>query len=112
MAMSRQTMMAPIGGELYQEVADRQGKRILLTYNDLWTIIVCRASFNSNWVQIRQAAKSVTDPTGKQAVIARLWELEKMLGALPEIPLDVQTLHGQRAQHWFKTRSVVKERQW
>jgi hypothetical protein len=110
--MTRQTMMAPIGGELYQEVLDGQGKRILLTYNDLWMLIVCRDSLDRDWARAHQAAGLVADPAGKQALVEYLWELEQTLGELPEIPEEVKALHGQRAHHWFQSRPVLKERQW
>jgi hypothetical protein len=110
--MSGQTLMAPLGGEIYQEVFDRQGNRIVLTYNDLWMLIVCRTSMDGDWIRARQAAGMVMDPSHKQNLAERLWELEQMLGGLPEIPPGVQTLHLQRAHHWFKGRPVLFDRQW
>jgi hypothetical protein len=110
--MTSQTMMAPLGGEIYQEVFDRRGERIVLTYNDLWMIIVCRTSLDGDWVRARQAADMVLDASNKKALVERLWELDQLLGGLPEIPPSVQTLHLQRAHQWFKSRPILNDRQW
>lgn len=110
--MDTETLARPLGGELYMEIQDRRGNPIILTYNDLWMLIVCRTSLDGDWVRTRQACTMVMDAAGKQAVADRLWELEQLVGGLPEIPPVVQTLHMQRAHQWFKARPVVHEKRW
>lgn len=110
--MSTKTMMGPLGGEIYTEVKDRRGNVIALTYNDLWMLIVCRISQDGDWVRTRQAASVVEDATNKRALVERLWELEQMLGGLPEIPPNVLKLHERRAHLWFTQRPVVNDRNW
>lgn len=110
--MSTKTLARPLGGEIYQELKDRYGTPIVLTYNDLWMLIVCRTSLDGDWVKTRQAAGMVMDAAGKCAIAERLWELEQLLGGLPEIPPAVEMLHMQRAHQWFKGRPVVSEKRW
>ncbi len=110
--MSTRTMMGPLGGEIYTEVKDRRGNKVCLTYNDLWLLIVCRATYDGDWVRMRQAASLVADAASKRALIDHLWELEQMLGSLPEVPPTVVKLHSQRAHLWFNQRPVLNDRNW
>lgn len=107
--MTTQTLIAPLGGEVYQELFDRQGNRITLTYNDLWMLIVCRTGLEGDWIRTRQLAMMTTDAVGKQEIAQRLWELDQILGGLPEIPRRVQKLHLHRAHQWFKSRPVIHQ---
>jgi hypothetical protein len=110
--MSAQTLLRPLGGETYIQFLDHFQKTVVLTYNDLWTLIVCRTSLDGDWHRTRQAALLVYDATNKRAIADRLWTLEQHLGGLPEIPSDVQNLHIHRAYLWFKQRPVIQDKQW
>lgn len=110
--MTTKTLMGPLGGEVYIDLKDRWGNTISLTYNDLWMLIVCRASQDGDWIRTRQAASLVADANNKRALAERLWELEQTLGGLPEIPPTVLKLHMQRAHIWFKQRPVLHDRNW
>jgi hypothetical protein len=110
--MSAQTRLRPLGGEIYIQFLDQTKNTIVLTYNDLWMLIVCRTSLDGDWHRTRQAALLVQDGPNKRAIADRLWSLEKQLGGLPEIPSDVQNLHIHRAYQWFKQRTVILDKQW
>ncbi len=110
--MTAKTMLRPLGGELYDEFEDRWGNKITLTYNDLWMILVCRTSQDGDWLRTRQAAAMVMDAANKRALAEKLWELEQMLGGLPEVPLNVQSIHVHRAHVWFKQRPVIFDKKW
>lgn len=110
--MSTKTLATPLGGEIYQELKDRRGNVITLTYNDMWMLIVCRTSHDGDWIRTRQAASMVTDAANKRALAERLWELEQLLGGLPVIPPPVQTMHLHRAHQWFQSRPVQMEKRW
>jgi len=110
--MTTKTLARPLGGEVYEELKDRHGNVIVLTYNDLWMLLVCRTSLDGDWVRTRQAASMVMDAAAKCAIAERLWELEQLLGGLPTIPPGVQSFHLQRAHQWFKGRPVVYEKRW
>ena len=105
-------MLRPLGGETYLEFVDEAKNTVVLTYNDLWMLIVCRTSLDSDWHRMRQAASLVQDASNKQALADRLWSLEQRLGGLPDIPLDVQNLHIHRAYQWFKQRLVIVDKHW
>jgi hypothetical protein len=110
--MSAQTLLRPLGGETYIQFLDHSQKTIVLTYNDLWTLIVCRTSLDGDWHRTRQASLLVHDAANKRTIADRLWTLEQYLGGLPEIPSDVQNLHIHRAHLWFKQRPVIQDKQW
>jgi hypothetical protein len=110
--MVTKTLSHPIGGEIYQEFTDRAGNVFMLTYNDLWMLIVCRTSLDGDWIRTRQATEVVEDGKAKREIVDRLWELEQTLGGLPEIPSNVQNLHLHRAHQWFKMREVQTSRRW
>jgi hypothetical protein len=110
--MDTKTMLRPLGGEIYLEIADVGSKKIVLTYNDLWMLIVCRTSLDGDWIRTRQAASMVYDALQKQAVADRLWAIEQHLGGLPAIPSDVQNIHIYRAHQWFKQRPVLTDKKW
>jgi len=110
--MAAKTLLRPLGGETYLEIVDIAKNTIILTYNDLWMLIVCRTSLDGDWFRLRQAASMVQDASHKRAIADRLWRLEQELGGLPDIPLDVQNLHIHRAHHWFKQRPVLADKHW
>jgi hypothetical protein len=110
--MDTKTMLRPLGGETYLEIPDLVSSNVVLTYNDLWMLIVCRTSLDGDWVRLRQAASMVYDPLQKQAVVDRLWTLEQRLDGLPEIPTDVKNIHMFRAHQWFKQRPVRTDKNW
>lgn len=110
--MNTKTMLRPLGGETYLEISNAAHSPIVLSYNDLWMLIVCRTSLDGDWIRLRQAASMVYDPLQKQAVVDRLWALEQQLGGLPEIPEDVRNIHFYRAQQWFKQRPVRTDKNW
>ncbi len=102
----------PLGGEVFLQMTDRLGNPITLTYNDLWMLIVCRASMEGDWVQMRRAAGAVVDGPAKRELAQRLWEIEQILGKLPEIPREVQRRHLHRAHVWFTRHAVRHDRRW
>lgn len=106
------TLNAPRGGELYAQMTDQHGQAVDLTYNDLWTLLVCRYVMDGDWVRTSRAAVFAPDGDRKQALVHRLWELELNLGTLPEIAPEVQQLHLQRAYAWFKRRNVSDSKNW
>lgn len=106
------TMPRPLGGEIYQELVDAQGKLVILTYNDLWLMIVCRASLDGDWLRVREAAGIVPDPSRKRALVDRLWKLEQAFEGLPPIPDEVLKLNLHRAHLWFNQRTVSDARNW
>ncbi len=110
--MNTTTLQKPLGGEVYLEFEDRFKNKYVLTFNDLYMMIVCRTAFNGDWLRTRQAAAVVQDAPKKRALTERLWELEQTLGGLPEIPGDVVTLHRQRSYHWFKQSPVLTDKRW
>lgn len=103
---SATTLPRPTGAEIYQEITAEDGSTIVLTYNDLWTMIVCQNSLDGDWTRIRQAALMVIDPAKKRALADRLWRLEQQLDGLPAIPEDVMRLNLHRAHIWFNERMV------
>ncbi len=107
-----QTILRPNGAETYQEISLPTGGTVVLTYNDLWLMIVCRNSMDGDWTRTRAAALMVTDPTKKRALADRLWRLDQQLSGLPTIPDDVLRLNLARAHLWFNERMVsdVKSR--
>lgn len=105
-------MLRPLGGETYLEFVDEAKNKVVLTYNDLWMLIVCRTSLDGDWHRMRQAASLVQDAPNKRTVADRLWLLEQRLGGLPDIPPDVQNLHIHRAYQWFKQRPVIVDKHW
>jgi hypothetical protein len=106
------TMPRPQGGEIYRDVPLPGGQRVTLTYNDLWMLIVCRASMDGDWTRARAAADLVPDAMHKRVLVERLWKLEQTLGGLPAIPDDVQRLNLHRAHQWFNKRAVSSGRNW
>lgn len=103
---STETMPLPLGGEVYVELNNTQGSPVVLTYNDLWLLIVCRTSLDGDWQRTREAAGMVPDPSRKRALVDRLWQLEREFGGLPNIPENVMSLNLHRAHQWFNNRSV------
>jgi hypothetical protein len=106
------TLVTPLGGETYHIIQDAHGVEVILTYNDLWMLIVCRTSLDSDWIRAREAAGLIMDAPRKQQIVDRLRELDKVLGGLPNIPDDVLALHLQRAHRWFKQKPVNYARKW
>lgn len=100
------TLPRPTGAETYQELTGSDGSRLVLTYNDLWMMIVCVNSLDGDWTRTRQAALMVIDPAKKRAIADRLWHLEQQLDGLPTIPDDVLRLNLHRAHVWFNERMV------
>jgi hypothetical protein len=107
---STSTLPRPIGAETYQEIVAQDGSRILLTYNDLWMMIVCANSQDGDWARTRHAAMLVVDPLKKRAIADRLWQLEQQLKGLPSIPEDVLRLNLHRAHVWFNERMVSADK--
>jgi hypothetical protein len=110
--LDSKTLLRPLGGEVYEEIVARNGDRITLTYNDLWMLLVCRVSHGGDWMQTRKAADQMVDGLRKRALAEHLWELEHVLGGLPDIPKAVQNLHIHRANQWFHQRPVCCDRNW
>ncbi len=110
--MMTQVADQPLGGEVFMQLTDRLGTPVTLTYNDLWMLIVCRASMENDWIQMRRAASTVTDAAAKSDLAQRLWELEQVLGGLPEIPREVQKRHLHRAHVWFTRHTVCQDSRW
>lgn len=110
--MREKTLQAPRGGEFYMEISDHRGEPVTLTYNDLWTLIICRAHLQGDWVRASEVAASAPDGERKRALVHRLWELELNLGKLPEIPPTVEKLHLQRALVWFNQQTVSENKNW
>ncbi|MCB9454547.1 MAG: hypothetical protein H6671_01010 [Anaerolineaceae bacterium] len=110
--MSSKTLAGPLGGETYQEIEDTDGNVVILTYNDLWMMLVCQTTLDGDWVRTRQAAMMVADAARKRMVIDRLWQLEQVKGGLPPIPAEIRTMHLERAHHWFKKRPVLSDKNW
>jgi hypothetical protein len=106
------TIPRPLGGEIYHSYSDNNGNAVVLTFNDLWALIVCRHTQDGDWVRTREAAGMVPDPARKQAVIERLWKLEQTLDGLPTIPDNVLKMHLHRAHVWFNQRPVSDARNW
>lgn len=106
------TMPHPFGGEVYLELKDPQGSPVILTFNDLWVLIVCRTSHDGDWGRAREAAGMVPDPARKRALVERLWKLEQILDGLPTVPAPVLRLHMHRAHLWFNQRPVSDARNW
>src|SRR5687768_1666298 len=100
------TIPRPLGGEVYQELTDAHGNRVVITFNDLWMIIVCRTTMDGDWQRVREAAGMVPDPARKKEVVERLWKLEQALDGLPAIPDIVVRMQQQRAHVWFNQRPV------
>ncbi len=100
------TLPRPTGAEIYQEISAPNGGTIVLTYNDLWLIIVCRNSMDGDWTRTREASLMVTDPAKKRALADRLWRLDQLLEGLPAIPDDVLRMNLSRAHVWFNERMV------
>ncbi len=100
------TLPHPTGAEIYQEISLPNGQVIVLTYNDLWMIIVCQTTLDGDWTRTRQAAMMVVDPMKKRAIADRLWRLDQRLDGLLPIPDDVLKLHLHRAHVWFNERMV------
>lgn len=109
--MHSDTIPRPMGGELYQEILDGQGKPIALSYNDLWTIIVCKSALNGDWARAREAAGLAPDPMHKRAIVERLSRLDAE-GLLPVIPEMVVRMNAHRAQDWFNHRTVSNAKSW
>lgn len=112
MTLTSDTLIAPLGGETYQEVYDHSGNQVTLTYNDLWMMIICQTSMSGDWVRTRKAARKAVDVFGKSLLADRLWELEQVMGGLPEIPAGVLKLHTHRAYYWFKEMPVSIYKRW
>jgi hypothetical protein len=106
------TLPRPIGGETYQQIKDGDGQSIILTYNDLWMMIVCHHSMDGDWIRLREAATMVADASHKREIVERLWNLEQALGGLPEVPGPIAKLHLQRAHVWFNQRPVSNGKHW
>lgn len=106
------TIPRPLGGEVYQELLDTNGKLVVLTYNDLWLMIVCRASLDGDWLRTREATGLVPDPARKRAMVERLWKLEQALDGLPPIPEETFKLNLHRAHLWFNQRTVSDASNW
>lgn len=106
-----QTILSPRGGEPYAEIKDGKGMTIMLTYNDLWMLLVCRTTLDGDWTRAREAASMVVDPTRKRAIVDRLWRLEQQVG-LPVIPAGVEKLQLHRAHVWFNDRPVSDAKSW
>lgn len=106
------TLPRPFGGETYQEIEDRQGYTITLTYNDLWMLIVCQSTMDGDWVRLREAATMVADAPHKREIAERLWRLEQKLGGLPTVPRELVQLHLHRAHLWFNQRTVSNAKNW
>lgn len=102
-----QSILRPSGAETYQEIPLPAGGTAVLTYNDLWLMIVCRNSMDGDWTRTRAAALMVTDPAKKRALADRLWRLDQQLGGLPVIPDNVLRLNLARAHLWFNERMVT-----
>ena len=109
---SKTTMPRPFGGETYQEIRDSNGNTVILTYNDLWMLIVCRSTMDGDWIRMRESASMVADSTRKREIVERLWKLEQSLGGLPMIPADIQHIHHHRAHLWFNQRPVSAGKNW
>lgn len=105
------TLPRPLGGETYREMVDAEGNRVTLTYNDLWTLIVCRSSLDGDWQRAREAAGMVPDPSRKRALVDKLSRLEQSLGRLL-LPEDVMRLNQHRAHLWFNQRPVTDAKNW
>jgi hypothetical protein len=112
MSANAKTMLRPLGGETFLELEDSSNNKIILTYNDLWMLIVCRTSMDGDWFRARQAASMVQDAPNKQAIAEYLSKLDQQLGGLPDIPSDVQHLHVHRAHLWFNQRPVLTDKHW
>jgi hypothetical protein len=106
------TMPRPLGGEIYQEFADAEGKTIILTYNDLWMLIVCRSTMDGDWIRMRESTSMVADSPRKRAIVERLWKLEQSSGSLPAVPPEIQQIHLHRAHLWFNQRPVSGAKNW
>jgi hypothetical protein len=104
--MGNTTQAPPNGGAIFLEFQNREGLLIPITYYELWTLIVCRTSLGGNWERAKQAASMVMDAPRKRALVERLSRLAEQ-GSLPEIPIEIQHMHLQRAHRWFKGRPVV-----
>jgi hypothetical protein len=100
------TLPSPLGTETYALLPRKGAKPILFTYNDLWMLIVCRETLDGDWVRARQSAGMVTDAAKKQALVDRLWKMERELNGLPMIPDNVRRLNLHRAHVWFNTKKV------
>lgn len=100
------TLPSPHGRETYLLLPRKGGKPVVFTYNDLWMLIVCRETLDGDWVRARQAAGMVRDAAKKQEIVDRLWQLERELNGLPEIPEPVARLNRHRANRWFNSRLV------
>ena len=109
---SNATVPRPVGGETYQQIKGYDGNPIILTYNDLWMMIVCQQTMDGDWIRIREAATMVADASHKHEIAERLWQLEQELGGLPEIPGPIAKLHLQRAHVWFNQRPVSTGKSW
>jgi hypothetical protein len=106
------TMPRPLGGETYQELVDAEGKTIILTYNDLWMLIVCRSTMDGDWIRMRESTSLVADSPRKRTIVERLWKLEQSLGGLPAVSAEIQRIHMHRAHLWFNQRPVSSAKNW
>ncbi len=95
-----------LGGELYLEFDDPEGQRVMLTYNDLWLIIVCRESLDGDWVRMREATSMVPDSARKRTLVDRLWKLEQALEGLPEVPEELTHAQLRQAHVWFNQQTI------
>lgn len=110
--MNSKTIAGPLGGETYLEFQDTHGRPIVLTYNDLWMMLICQTTLDGDWIRTRQAASLVVDAARKRQLVDRLWELEQVIGGLPAIPTNVRIMHQERAHHWFNKRPVLTDKNW
>jgi hypothetical protein len=106
------TIVRPYGGEIFMAFQDRRGNPIVLTYNDLWVMIVCRSSMDGDWRRAKEAAGMAADPRRKQALVDRLWKLEQKLDGLPALDDGVIKLNLHRAHVWFNQRTVSDSKRW
>src|SRR5262245_5678515 len=106
------TVPRPYGGEVFTVFQDKRGNPIILTYNDMWVMIVCRSTMDGDWRRTKEAAGMAADPGRKQALVDRLWKLEQKLDGLPVLDDGVVKLNLHRAHIWFNQRPVSDSKRW
>ncbi|MBE2267997.1 MAG: hypothetical protein IAE80_07170 [Anaerolinea sp.] len=104
------TIPSRSGREIYQQFTAPDGTFVVLTYNDLWMMIVCQSTLDGDWTRTRQACMIVTDPLKKRVIADRLWALEQQLDGLPAIPPEVLLFNLHRAHRWFNERMVSESK--
>lgn len=103
----------PLGGEPAAVGTHPRHGRVVLTYNDLWLIIVCAVEFRGDWRKLRSAAARVPDGPAKQRYVDRLMRYDtEMLQTLLDSIVPLQRMFYEMGREWFYYAPLSEKSAW